>query len=91
MSEAANNFTDTEWIGNKVIREANDYLYAQRSMRHKVSIHYNQMENLFIRESITGEFTDSDDFIENKFEDYENTPENSNNATNLNQLYSEET
>ena len=91
MSEAANNFTDTEWIGNKVIREANDYLYAQRSMRHKVSIHYNQMENLFIRESITGEFTDSDDFIENKFEDYENKPANSNNATNLNQLYSEET
>lgn len=91
MSETANVFTDTEWAGNKVIRAANDFLYAQRSMRHKVTIHYKSMENLFIEESATGIFLDAEKFQGNEFEEYKDNPTNSNNATNLSQLYSEET
>lgn len=89
MSENIGNFIDSEWIGNKVLRKPNQYLYAQRSLKHKVAIHYKEMQNLFIDSSITSVFSDEDKFSVNVFEEPGLT--NSNNATNLKQLYNEET
>lgn len=89
MSINAVRFEDTAWVGNKISRRPNDYLYAQRSMKHKVTIHYNEMQNLFIDESKTSIFLDEEKFSKNEFEEIGGT--NSNNATNLNQLYSEKT
>ena len=83
------NFIDSDWSGNKVIRKPNKYLYAQRSLRHKVAIHYKSMQNLFIDSSETSVFSDGEKFSANIFEESGLT--NSNNATNLKQLYNEET
>ena len=68
MSINAVRFEDTAWVGNKISRQPNDYLYAQRSMKHKVTIHYNEMQNLFIYVFKTSIFLDEEKFSKNEFE-----------------------
>lgn len=82
-------FIDSEWSQNKVLREPNEFLYAQRALKHKISIYYKSMQNLFIENTASSLFLEPENFSNNIFDEIGVT--NSNNATNLNQLYSENT
>jgi hypothetical protein len=82
-------FIENELERDIIRRKPNDYLYAQRTLKHKIKIFYDEMKNLFIENSSTGIFLDYQKFNNNEFEEFGLT--NNNNATNLSQVFCETT